>query len=245
MPSYMVAMTLPELIDLARVYLHEYDISQGDFWSSTNLTKHINSAYRYYMLLVERHDWGAFAEAFAPIIVVANTTTYIDLPSDFLIPWALWWKATGATIQTLIWKSPRFKGAESFNGSDLFFEDDAHLVKPSVRVLGGRVLLLPTPTVGGVIVPEGIVFPPELTGSAVVDVRIHPVIHPLIAQRAAFFALAEDGESIQNYTGLVTSLAAAEQNFKEILDIGCFNPLNTETKMNDMPATGSTTPAQR
>ena len=245
-PTYMAAMTLTELIALTRVYLHEYETSQGDFWLSASLTKHINSAYRYYMLLTERHDWGAFAEAFAPITVVANTTTYIDLPPEFLTPWALWWKATGATIQTLIWKSPRFKGAESFSGSDLFFEDDAALVKPSVRVLGGRILLLPTPTVGGVIIPEGIVFPPELSsGTDIVDIRIHPVIHSLIAQRAAFFALAEDGENIQNYTGLITSLAAAEQTFKEILDIACYNPLNTETKMDDMPPTGSTKPEQR
>jgi hypothetical protein len=197
------------------------------------------------MLLVERHDWGAFAEAFTPINVVANTTTYIDLPPEFLTPWALWWKETGAVIPTLIWKSPRFKGAESFSGSDLFFEDDSLTIKPTVRVLGGRVYLIPTPTVSGTIIPEGIVFPIELTGTAEVDVRIHPVIHPLIAQRAAFFALAEDGENIQNYTGLVTSLAAAEQNFKEILDIACFNPLNTETKMDAMPATGPTAPTQR
>lgn len=245
-PTYMAALTLTQLIALTRVYLHEYETSQGDFWLDTSLTQHINSSYRYYMLLTERHDWGAFAEAFAPITVVANTTTYIDLPAEFMTPWALWWKEVANPNLTLIWKSPRFKGAESFSGSTLFFEDDNLIGKPTVRVLGNRILLLPSPTVNGVIIPEGIIFPPELSGgSSVVDSRIHPVIHPLIAQRAAFFALAEDAENIQNYTGLVTSLAAAEQNFKEILDIACFNPLNTETKMNDMPPTGPTTPTQR
>jgi len=242
----MAAKTLTDLITLTRVYLHEYETSQGTFWLDAGLTQHINSAYRYYMLLVERHDWGAFAEAFAPITVTAYTTTYIDLPPEFLTPWALWWLEVNNPVQTLIWKSPRFKGAESFPGSTEFFEDDAVIGKPTARVLGNRILLLPAPVVDGVIIPEGIVFPPELiNGTDTVDGRVHPVIHSLIAQRAAFFALAEDGENIQNYTGLITSLQAAEQNVKEILDIACFNPLNTETKMNDMPATGPTMPTQR
>ena len=243
---YMAAMTLTELIALTRIYLHEYATSQGDFWVDPSLTKHINSAYRYYMLLTERHDWGAFAESFTPIPVTAGVTTYVDLPTEFLTPWALWWLEASNPIQTLIWKSPRFKDAESGSGAALFFPDDDVVGKPTVRVLGNRILLLPAPTMDGVIIPEGIVFPPELSNTVTtVDSRVHPVIHPLIAQRAAFFALAEDGENIQNYTGLVTSLAQAEQNFKEILDIACFNPLNTETKMNDMPPTGPTTPAQR
>lgn len=245
--TYMAAKTLTELIALTRVYLHEYDISSGVFWADAGLTSHINSAYRYYMLLVERHDWGAFAESFAPINVVANTTTYIDLPAEFLTPWALWWKQASAPRPTLIWKSPRFKGMESQPNSTPVFEDDGVMNQPAVRVLGNRVLFLPTPTVGGTIIPEGIVFPPELDSSSntTVDSRIHPVIHPLIAQRAAFFALAEDGEGIQNYAGLTSSLATAEQNLKEILDIACFNPLNTETKMDAMPPNGPTSPQQR
>jgi hypothetical protein len=84
--------------------------------------------------------------------------------------------------------------------------------------------------VNGVILPEGLIFPIDLAGSATVDVRIHPVAHSLIAQRAALFALAEDGENIQNYSGLVTSLTAGEQNLIAILSGASFEPLNTENK---------------
>ena len=228
--AYMAAMTLTNLLAFVRVYLHEYDTSQGTFWLDTGLTLHINSAYRYYMLLIERYNPGVFAEALNPIAVVAATTTYIDLPPEFLIPWALWWKQELAIRPTLIWKSPRFVGVEGQKSATPYFDDEDMTDVPSVRVLGSKVLLIPTPLVNGVIIPEGIVFPIDLVGSAAVDARIHPVAHSLIAQRAAFFALAEDGESIQNYSGLITSLAAGEQNLIAILSGASFEPLNTENK---------------
>ena len=233
---YMAAMTLTDLLALVRVHLHEYDISQGDFWTTPNLTLHINSAYRYYMLLIERHNPGAFAEVLTSIPVTSGATTFIDLPPEFLVPWALWWLQSSVPTPTLIWKSPRFVGMEAQSGATPDFGEDDVTYKPSVRVLGSKALLIPTPTVNGSILPEGIVFPIELTGGATVDARIHPVAHSLIAQRAAFFALAEDGENIQNYTGLVTSLAAAEQNFIGILGGASFEALNTESKQPVVPA---------
>jgi hypothetical protein len=228
--AYMAAMTLTNLLALVRVYLHEYDTSHGTFWLDAGLTLHINSAYRYYMLLIERYNPGAFAEAFAPITVSKTITTHIDLPPEFLIPWALWWQQELTVRPTLIWKSPRFVGVEGQKSATPYFDDEDMTDVPSVRVLGSKVLLIPTPPVNGVIIPEGIVFPIDLVGSAAVDARIHPVAHSLIAQRAAFFALAEDGESIQNYSGLVTSLAVGEQNLIAILSGASFEPLNTESK---------------
>jgi len=226
----MAAMTLTNLLALVRVYLHEYDTSQGTFWLDAGLTLHINSAYRYYMLLIERYNPGAFAEVLTSIPVTSGVTKSINLPPEFLVPWALWWLQSSVPTPTLIWKSPRFVGMEAQSGVTPDFGEDAVTYKPSVRVLGSKALLIPTPTVNGSILPEGIVFPIELTEGTTVDTRIHPVAHSLIAQRAAFFALAEDGENIQNYTGLVTSLAAGEQNLIAILSGASFEPLNTENK---------------
>jgi len=208
--AYMAGMTLTTLLTLLREVLHEYNTGLGAFWTDAALTDFINIAYRFYMVKVETANPGKFVEALTPISVVADTDTY-TLPSDVFSLWALRWEITSYD-PVIVWESSRFRRLESTEKASSHFTNSPTYV-PAVRIRGNSAILHPMPgpeSYSNALVPEAVVFPPVLTGSDAVDLRLHPVLHPLIALRAGYLALAEDGTQPEAFRGLTETLTMAE-----------------------------------
>lgn len=235
--AYMAAMTLPQLRQLVRDILHEYELGQGAFWKDTTLENFINVAYRYYMLQVELINPGTFVQSLTPISVVSGTDTYA-LSSDSFLLWAIWW-SVATYDKVVVWESNWFRKFEHVESATPYFLNKPDYV-PSVRVRGTSIILRPAPTAAfaNAIIPEVVAFPVILTGSGAVDAALHPVLHPLIALRAAYLSLSEDGNNPQNFQGLSDTLMGAERSAVTLLT-GSTHPRLEQQTQSQTAAAGN------
>ncbi len=205
-----------DLRAIVRYLLNEYTSGSGAFWTDTVLNSYLELAFSHYNLFVCQFNPDRFLTQLTAITVVNGTASYALTNSPFVV-WCVYWRQT-LYSDLPIYRNPLFKDPSAVEQSTLTI-NSAPAYLPQARIVGGNIELSPTPgAVTATLIPEVIEFPAFVSADAVaLDAKCHPIVHNLIALKAAELALIEDAEDPNVYSRLTQTIQQEEQYIASIL----------------------------